>query len=546
MGRSLDALAPRLPDPQRSPRDSGSWARSGPTRSTDATRSTPSWQAPQRAGGDRAPEALRPGGDGGARRRSSASRRSGVIDDVFRRSGGNPFFAEELLAEQSTEQELPDSLRSPSGARRRALGRCAAHPPRNRRRRAFRLSDPSGRRDGGFPAAAGGAAAGSGRAARDHRGSRRPGRGPLRVPPRAGPGGRRGRAPAGRAGTAPRGICHEPREPSAAAIRLRALSRDRDHWADAGDAPRPSHRGRRPGAEEAHAYSRQRPVRARRRALGSRGGGCEGRPIGSTSSPVPPPARTPCRRATATRSPWLVERSRLLPRILCDPASCTSASADTRCWPRAPTSPMTPTARRCVSSRPIRRPRARPGGGGARASTSRAATTRPRPSSRPRRSIRPGPGAPQIEANALITRCGCRLALGMVEAAEEDARRANELAAGIGSTAELPDPCGTSPRSLPSRGSTTWRSRRACERSTRPSGWGWRARRHLRPRGARRRDAGAGRWSDADAVLRRMERVGISGYHANTFHWVREPRDRTRRYRRRRAPHDRPRQARRR
>ena len=63
-------------------------------------------------------------------------------------------------------------------------------------------------------------------------------------------------------------------------------------------------------------------------------------------------------------------------------------------------------------------------------------------------------GASEVEANALITRCGCRLALGSIEAAEEDARRA-ELAAGIGSTAELPDPCGTSPRSLPSPGSTT-------------------------------------------------------------------------------------------
>ena len=279
-----------------------------------------------------------------------------------------------------------------------------------------------------------------------------------------------------------------------------------------------SHRGRRPG---------------RRRRMPTRGEGPSTRAPTSSGtarrrlrgpadridllSPVPPPARTPCRRRR--RSPWLVERSRLLPRILCDPASCMSASADTRCWPRAPTSPMTPTARRCVSCQPNRRPRARPGGGRARASTSRAAITRPRPSSRPRRSMLADLGTPQGRGQcAHHSRCGCRLALGGIEAAGKTLG-VPRACRGNRQHRELPDP------SVPRRGPCLHAAARRGDRDE-----------HASVRRGRAAGAGAlggisalaalaaemqgaGRWSDADAVLRRMERVGISGY-TNTFHWV--------------------------
>ena len=108
---------------------------------------------PQRAGGDRAPEALRPGGDRGARQRHPRQHRAGRrhrrrLPSIRRQSVLRRGAARRAVHRAGAAGQ---PARSPSGARRRALGRCAAHPPGNRRRRAFRLSDPSGRRDGASP-----------------------------------------------------------------------------------------------------------------------------------------------------------------------------------------------------------------------------------------------------------------------------------------------------------------------------------------------------------------------------------------------------------
>ena len=132
-----------------------------------------------------------------------------------------------------------------------------------------------------------------------------------------------------------------------------------------------------------------------------------------------------------------------------------------------------------------------------------------------------GVGAPEIEAHALLTRARCRLAFGAIDLAEADARRAHELASGLGDSVELP----RSLRYLAEIQTFTQRHEAATLTLARAFDEADRLG-MARSEGIAALSSLAteylavGRWSDADAVLLRMERIGVSGYHANLYYLV--------------------------
>jgi DNA-binding NarL/FixJ family response regulator/tetratricopeptide (TPR) repeat protein len=130
-------------------------------------------------------------------------------------------------------------------------------------------------------------------------------------------------------------------------------------------------------------------------------------------------------------------------------------------------------------------------------------------------------GATEIEAHALLTRGRCRLAFGALDAAEADVRRAHELATALGDTEQLP----RSLRYLAEvqafghhRQDAVLLLAQAFEEAERLG--------MTRSEGISALSVAAGeylemgRWSDAEAVLLRMERIGVSGYNANSYHLV--------------------------
>jgi DNA-binding CsgD family transcriptional regulator/tetratricopeptide (TPR) repeat protein len=131
-------------------------------------------------------------------------------------------------------------------------------------------------------------------------------------------------------------------------------------------------------------------------------------------------------------------------------------------------------------------------------------------------------GAVEIEANAFITRASCRVGTGELDEALEDVTRGYELASRIEGSIEIP----RSLKYLSELHDVAGRDELAVDFATRAFDEAERL-------GLARSEGisvlsglashlfGAGKWDEADLVLRRMERIGVTGWPAILFHLIR-------------------------
>ena len=128
-------------------------------------------------------------------------------------------------------------------------------------------------------------------------------------------------------------------------------------------------------------------------------------------------------------------------------------------------------------------------------------------------------GAVEIEANALVTRASCRVATGELDAALEDLTRGHELATRLTGSIEIP----RSYKYLAEVHGVAGRHEQAVEAAMR----GFDEAERL---GLARSEGiavlcqlahhflGVGEWDEADRVLRRIERIGATGWQALAYH----------------------------
>jgi ATP/maltotriose-dependent transcriptional regulator MalT len=131
-------------------------------------------------------------------------------------------------------------------------------------------------------------------------------------------------------------------------------------------------------------------------------------------------------------------------------------------------------------------------------------------------------GATEIEANALVSRSGCRIGTGDLDGAVEDATRGYELARQLPGSIEAPRAL----KYLSNAHYVAGRTELAVETAARGFEEAERLG-HARSEGVPLLTLlaellfGTGEWDEADRVLRRVERIGVSGWPALLYHMTR-------------------------